>query len=274
MPELPEVETTRRGIEPFVLKQKVQKVILRRDTLRWPIDQNLPVLLKGKTVETLSRRGKYLLFEFAHGTLLWHLGMSGNIRVVQKKHAVPVQKHDHIDIVFSSGDLIRYNDPRRFGAVLWAQAPVTEHVLLANLGPEPLTHEFNFEYLYQRSRKRNTKVKTWIMDSKVVVGVGNIYANESLFNAGIHPLKTTGKLTKKECYKLVDEIKKILTYAIQRGGTTLKDFVGGDGKPGYFAQELSVYGRAGEPCKKCKKLLVEKTVGQRTTVYCTRCQKR
>ena len=172
-----------------------------------------------------------------------------------------------------NGKTLRFNDPRRFGAILWTHENVDEHKLIHHLGPEPLTEEFTADYVFLKSRKKTQAIKTWIMDSRVVVGVGNIYANESLFNAGIHPLKAAGKMTRPQAIRLVEEIKKVLSYAIQRGGTTLRDFVGGDGKPGYFAQELNVYGRGGEDCKKCGKKLLEKSVGQRTTVYCTNCQK-
>ena len=271
MPELPEVETTRRGIAPHLAQQKIVSVAIRNAQLRWPVDTQLPALLKNHEVVSLERRGKYLLFHFTHGTVLWHLGMSGSLRVLLEPQ--PPGKHDHIDLVLANHKIIRFNDPRRFGAVVWTDEPVLEHKLLAHLGPEPLTDEFNADYLYSKTRKRQMAIKPWIMDSRIVVGVGNIYANEALFNAGIHPLKAAGKLSRKQCERFVEEIKKVLSYAIQRGGTTLRDFVGGDGKPGYFAQELNVYGRGGLPCKQCNKLLLEKALGQRTTVYCTVCQK-
>ncbi|VUD69156.1 Formamidopyrimidine-DNA glycosylase [Thalassocella blandensis] len=271
MPELPEVETTRRGIAPHIAKQHVAKVDIRQAQLRWPIEPTLPRLLKNQAILNLERRGKYLIFQFPNGHLLWHLGMSGSLRVLLQSQAPG--KHDHVDLVLSNGKILRFNDPRRFGAVVWTDEDVLQHKLLAHLGPEPLTEAFNAEYLFGKTRKRQMAIKPWIMDSKIVVGVGNIYANEALFNAGIHPLKATYKLTRKQCERLVEEIKTVLANAIQRGGTTLRDFVGGDGKPGYFAQELNVYGRGGQPCKRCNKLLLEKPLGQRATVYCTVCQK-
>lgn len=270
MPELPEVETTRRGISPHIVGKKVKNIIVRNGRLRWPVDDNLPSLLHAKVLREISRRGKYLLLHFDHGTLLWHLGMSGSLRIVTAKE--PLAPHDHIDIEFSNKKILRFHDPRRFGAVVWTEEEPEQHKLLHHLGPEPLHKEFSAEYCFNKSRKIKQAVKTWIMDSKVVVGVGNIYANESLFRAGIHPLKSAGKVSQANYITLEKEIKLVLRTAIKRGGTTLRDFVGGDGKPGYFAQELNVYGRGGEPCLKCGKALLEKRVGQRSTVYCNRCQ--
>ncbi|MFT5083503.1 MAG: formamidopyrimidine-DNA glycosylase [Lentisphaeria bacterium] len=270
MPELPEVETTRRGISPHIVRQAVTMVVVRNHRLRWPIDKDLPKLLQGKTLLDIRRRGKYLLLQFEHGTVLWHLGMSGSLRIVDSAEAT--NTHDHVDVVFRNHKVLRYHDPRRFGSVIWTAEKLEHHPLLSHLGPEPLSEDFNGEYLFLRARKRTQAIKTWIMDSSIVVGVGNIYANESLFNAGIHPIKAAGKVTRSHYTMLAEEIKKVLTKAIERGGTTLRDFVGGDGKPGYFAQELNVYGRAGRPCVKCQKKLLEKRLGQRTTVYCTQCQ--
>lgn len=271
MPELPEVETTCRGISPHIEGKRVKGVIIRNPSLRWPIPDDLEQQVRNKTLKQIHRRGKYLLLEFSNGHILWHLGMSGSLRIIKANE--PPMVHDHVDLLFGKDLALRYTDPRRFGAVLWSSDPIQEHKLLAHLGPEPLTDAFNSQYLFSQSRKRSQSVKTWIMDSKVVVGVGNIYANEALFNAGIHPLKAAGKLTQKQCDTFCKEIKAVLANAIEQGGTTLKDFVGGDGKPGYFAQALNVYGRGGEGCKKCKKPLTEKRLGQRTTVYCTHCQK-
>lgn len=270
MPELPEVETTCRGILPHIVGKRVSEIVVRNHSLRWPIPKNLPELLKGKTLKNISRRGKYLLFDFKDGYLLAHLGMSGSLRIV-KPGELPA-KHDHVDIVFGKV-ILRYHDPRRFGAILWANEAIDEHELIAHMGPEPLTDDFNAGYLFSKSRKRTQAVKTFIMDGRIVVGVGNIYANEALFNSGIHPLKPAGKVSKLKYELLSNEIKTVLANAIKRGGTTLRDFVGGDGKPGYFAQELLVYGRAGEPCVKCEKALIEKRLGQRSTVYCTVCQR-
>lgn len=270
MPELPEVETTLRGISPHILQRPITKVTVRNAQLRWPIDRQLNRKLQHRVILDVTRRGKYLLLAFEHGTLLWHLGMSGNLRIVSS--TTPVMKHDHVDIAFDNNKVLRFNDPRRFGAVVWTKEPVDEHALISHLGPEPLSDAFTAEYLYQRSRKRKQAIKMWLMDSKVVVGVGNIYANEALFNAKIHPLKAAEKLTKAKSIVLVEEVRKVLHNAITRGGTTLRDFVGGDGKPGYFAQELNVYGRGGEACVNCGKVLLEKRLGQRTTVYCSQCQ--
>jgi len=269
MPELPEVETTRRGVYPYAKGKTVSALTIRNASLRWPVPAYLPKLIKGKKVDEIRRRGKYLLFDFKHGSLIVHLGMSGSLRVCQRDD--PISKHDHIDLHVNE-HILRFNDPRRFGCFLWAD-DAESHSLLCKLGPEPLEDAFSAELLFNKSRKRSQSIKTFIMDSHTVVGVGNIYANEALFHARIHPLKAAGKVTKAQYERLTDEIKRVLRAAIERGGTTLRDFVGGDGKPGYFAQELSVYGKAGKPCPSCGKALTEKRLGQRSTVYCTRCQK-
>lgn len=273
MPELPEVETTRRGIAPHCVGQSVSRLIVRQGQLRWPVPEFLSAQLPGQILLGIERRGKYLLLAFNSGTALWHLGMSGNLRVVQADAAPG--KHDHIDLVFTSGICLRFNDPRRFGALLWQPAaePIEQHKLLAHLGPEPLAEDFDAAYLFAQSRKVRVAIKPWIMDSKVVVGVGNIYANESLFSAKLNPLMPAGELTRAQTRRWVEAIKAILQHAITRGGTTLRDFVGGDGKPGYFAQELKVYGRGGLPCVTCAKTLIEVRLGQRSSVYCPRCQK-
>lgn len=273
MPELPEVETTRRGIAPHCSGQTVAKLHLRQGQLRWPVPAQLVTELPGQKLLAIDRRGKYLLLRFASGTALWHLGMSGSLRVVQAD--TPANKHDHIDLCFTSGICLRFNDPRRFGALLWqpANLPLEAHKLLAHLGPEPLGADFTADYLLSRSRNTRVAIKPWIMDSKVVVGVGNIYANESLFSAGLHPIMAAGQLTRTQSQRWAQAIQEILRHAITRGGTTLRDFVGGDGKPGYFAQELKVYGRAGEPCVQCGKKLEELRLGQRASVFCPRCQK-
>ena len=273
MPELPEVETTRRGIAPHCVGKTVRRLIVRQGQLRWPVPMFLQDELPGQVLLGIERRGKYLLLQFASGTILWHLGMSGNLRLVQEE--VAPGKHDHIDLCFTDGLCLRFNDTRRFGALLWqeASAPIEAHPLLAHLGPEPLTDAFDGAYLLAQSRKLRVAIKPWIMDSKVVVGVGNIYANESLFSAKLHPQMPAGELTRAQCLRWVAAIKRILQQAITRGGTTLRDFVGGDGKPGYFAQELKVYGRGGEPCVLCGKALLEIRLGQRACVYCPKCQK-
>ena len=273
MPELPEVETTRRGIAPHIEGRQLTNVIVRQTQLRWPLPPNLSHKLKSQTLERIDRRGKYLLFRFTHGYLLIHLGMSGSLRIANPE-TTSAMAHDHVDFFFGHRCVMRYHDPRRFGAILWhdVKDTIEEHPLLHHLGPEPLTDNFNPDYLFRRSRKRKKDVKAFIMDNTVVVGVGNIYANEALFSAEIRPTKPAGRLTKKNCTVLVDNIERILQHAIDQGGTTLRDFVNGDGKPGYFKQQLNVYGRGGEICKTCGERLKQIRQGQRTTVYCKKCQ--
>ena len=270
MPELPEVETTRRGIAEHLLGQRVRAVQVRERRLRWPVPEDLDVRLSGPRIEAVERRAKYLLIRAEVGTLIVHLGMSGSLRLVPGD--TPAAAHEHVDILLESGLALRYTDPRRFGAMLWSQTPL-EHELLARLGPEPLTEAFDGERLYRLSRGRRMAVKPFIMDNAVVVGVGNIYASEALFAAGIDPRREAGSISAARYRRLAEEIKRILAYAIERGGTTLRDFVGGDGKPGYFQQELFVYGRGGEGCKQCGTTLREERLGQRSSVYCPRCQR-
>jgi len=270
MPELPEVETTRRGIEPHVKGRTISRLVVRDKRLRWPIPDEMPAWAQDQKIVSVKRRSKYLFIALERGTLLIHLGMSGNLRVLLDDPTPG--KHDHVDVELDNGVRIRFNDPRRFGAWLYTEGDVNDHELIAHLGPEPLTDSFNFDYLYQLTRKRKTKIKTFVMDAKNVVGVGNIYANEALFLSSIYPHKLAGKITKAECERLVDNIKSVLTKAISQGGTTLKDFVGGDGKPGYFAQSLNVYGRAGEPCFRCETIVKEMRTNNRSTYYCTSCQ--
>jgi formamidopyrimidine-DNA glycosylase len=272
MPELPEVETTLKGIEAFVTNQTVTDVIVRNSSLRWPIPESLPTTLRNQLIQSVSRRGKYLLFTTSKGTLIIHLGMSGKLRILDKNQSVEIQKHDHVDIVFGDKHILRYNDPRRFGAVLWTNEAVSSHKLIRDLGPEPLTPAFSATYLFEQLKSKKTAIKTAIMNSHLVVGVGNIYANESLFKAGIHPKCSSHTLTELECEKLVDAIKDVLRKAIKAGGTTLKDFRKTDGKPGYFAQELSVYGREGLPCKVCGNEIQHYKETQRATFYCPLCQ--
>jgi formamidopyrimidine-DNA glycosylase len=271
MPELPEVETTRRGIEPHLQGQSVVRVIVRQPRLRWPIPAELGELLVGQRIASVERRAKYLLIPFASGTLIMHLGMSGSLRIVASGSAIG--KHDHVDIELSSGQVLRYTDPRRFGAILWQAANEPEHVLLEGLGPEPLTDHFDGDYLFAKSRRRNVPIKSFLMDGRVVVGVGNIYANEALFSAGIRPDRAAGKVSLARYITLVHEVKRVLARSITQGGTTLRDFVGGDGKPGYFRQQLLVYGRGGEQCMQCATALTEVRLGQRSTVFCRRCQR-
>jgi len=270
MPELPEVETTRRGIGPHTIGRRVVDVLVRDARLRWPVPPELRRMLSGSVIEDVQRRGKYLLFRSDTGTLILHLGMSGSLRVVSG--ADSPGKHDHVDIILEGGVVLRYNDPRRFGCLLWTLEDPGEHSLIAHLGPEPLEGEFDGDYLYRQSRKRRLAVKPFIMDASVVVGVGNIYANEALFSAGIHPARAAGRISRARYECLAAEIRQVLAAAIRQGGTTLRDFVGGDGKPGYFRQQLNVYDRGGLPCANCGRELAESRLGQRSTVYCTLCQ--
>ncbi len=271
MPELPEVETTRRGIAPHIEGQTVNDVIVRHHQLRWPLPWGLKRKLSGHTINAVSRRAKYLLLSFDHGTLLLHLGMSGSLRIIEA--GTPAEKHDHLDIVFSNGKALRLTDPRRFGAVLWTKEAPEEHELLSRLGPEPLGEAFNGERLYHLSRSRKGSIKQFIMDGKIVVGVGNIYASEALFLAGINPKTVAGRVSRARMERLATAIRQVLAAAIEQGGTTLRDFVGGDGKPGYFAQQLNVYGREGEPCHHCGTRIKQLTQGQRSSYYCPRCQR-
>lgn len=269
MPELPEVETTRRGIEPHIVGRRIDGVLVRDHRLRWPVAPELPQLATGLTIDEVNRRGKYLLLKTKRGRLMIHLGMSGSLRVLTED--VTPEKHDHIDVLMDDGRLLRYRDPRRFGSFFWL-VDTDSHSLLDSLGSEPLSDEFSGDHLFKRSRKKNVAVKQFIMDSKVVVGVGNIYANESLFLAGIRPERKAGSISRQRFLKLAGYIKEVLGSAIEAGGTTLRDFVKEDGNPGYFRHELKVYGRGGEPCVNCGKKLTETRQGQRTTVFCRKCQ--
>lgn len=270
MPELPEVEVCRLGISPHIISSKVSKVIVRNAQLRWPIPQEVQQLV-GQEVLAVDRRAKYLLLRFDTGTLLLHLGMSGTIRVIEK--TTPVVKHDHFELVFINGTVLRLNDPRRFGAVLWLDKHQDEQGLLSKLGPEPLSDEFAHGYLFNKAKNRKVPIKTFLMNNHVVVGVGNIYANEALFQAGILPTTKAGDISNKRYNRLTDIIKQVLSAAIEQGGTTLKDFTQADGRPGYFAQSLFVYGRAGEDCLSCKDTLLEIRQSNRSSVYCPTCQK-
>lgn len=270
MPELPEVETTRRGIMAAVQQHRVTQVQVHESRLRWPVPPELSAL-EHQTVTAVTRRGKYLLLHTAAGTALVHLGMSGSLRLVSP--GTPRKLHDHVEISLDSGWILRLHDPRRFGCLLWFTTPPDEHPLLASLGPEPLEDGFDGNHLFQQSRGRTAPVKHFIMDSHVVVGVGNIYANEALFRAGIHPLRAAGRISATRYDRLADEIRAILAYAIQRGGTTLRDFVNSQGEPGYFQLELDAYGRGGEPCHRCRTTMKEVRLGGRSTVFCPRCQR-
>jgi formamidopyrimidine-DNA glycosylase len=270
VPELPEVEVTRRSLEPSLVGLTVAGVVVRHARLRWPIPENLPKLLRGKTIRALKRRGKYLLVGFEHGTLILHLGMSGSLRLLPE--GTPPEKHDHFDLALGNGMLVRLRDPRRFGAVLWHGGEVYTHPLLTTLGPEPLEGDFDARYLHQATRGRNIAVKQLIMDSRVVVGVGNIYASEALFRAGIRPQLAAGKLSLPRCARLVGAIRDTLNEAIRYGGSSLRNFVDAAGQPGYFQQHYWVYGRCGEPCRKCGTLIKQVRQGQRSSFYCGICQ--
>lgn len=271
MPELPEVETTLRGIQPHIAQQQIINIILRHTKLRWPIPQEIKEHLTGQTLRSLSRRAKYLLFHFDTGTLILHLGMSGRLRILTE--ATPPQKHDHVDICFANGSILRFTDPRRFGALLWTTNNPDEHALLAAIGPEPLAKEFNADYLFKQSRGKKVAVKIFIMNSSVVAGVGNIYATEALYDAKINPKLAASRVTLQQYEKLTLAIKEVLKLAIKKGGTTLKDFARSDGSPGYFSIELKAYGRGGKACLRCKTKLKSVRIGQRATVYCPNCQK-
>ena len=277
MPELPEVETTRRGIQPYIEGHTVTKIVVRQPNLRWKVPDEIHAM-EGASIISVQRRGKYLLLECAlntkqkqqTGTAIIHLGMSGSLRIVNASE--PPEKHDHIDIVLDTGKAIRLRDPRRFGALLWTTGNPLKHKLLRSLGPEPLSDDFNLEYLYQQSRGRSTSIKQFIMNAHIVVGVGNIYACESLFRSGISPKRVAGKTSKKRYQKLLEMIKAVLSEAIEQGGTTLRDFVQAEGNPGYFQQQLFVYGRANLPCLVCGLKIKQITQGQRSTFYCSHCQ--
>lgn len=269
MPELPEVEVCRLGITPHIVNNKVVNVIVRNAKLRWPIPEEVQSIVDQRVV-TVERRAKYLLLRFETGTLLLHLGMSGTIRVIDK--TTPVAKHDHFDLVFSNGTVLRLNDPRRFGAVLWLDKHQDDQGLLSKLGPEPLSDDFCDDYLFTKAKNRKVPIKTFLMNNHIVVGVGNIYANEALFLAGILPTAKAGDISNKRYNRLTDIIKQVLSAAIEQGGTTLKDFTQADGRPGYFAQSLYVYGRAGQACLTCKDTLLEVRQSNRSSVYCPSCQ--
>ena len=275
MPELPEVETTLRGISPHIQGKTVADVVLRQTKLRWQINPQLAELLAGQEVLSCRRRAKYLIIGFATGILLIHLGMSGSLRIFTDgdTRIDHPDKHDHADIVFADGTVLRYHDPRKFGAILWYEGIAEHHPLLEKLGPEPLSDDFSADYLYQKFKTQKRAVKLALMDNAVVVGVGNIYANESLFKSGISPHRPADKVKKKECAVLVETIKSVLQRAIETGGSTLRDFVNSDGKSGYFQQEYKVYGKTDQPCAHCGTPIAKTVIGQRGTFYCPVCQR-
>jgi len=270
LPELPEVETTLRGIRPFLEGRVIRNVRVRNPSLRWPIPTAVQQAC-GQCVQGLRRRGKYLLIECENGGLICHLGMSGSLRIC--RDGDPPRPHDHFDLVLDSSHCVRFHDPRRFGALLWWDPPCEDHVLLRELGPEPLSGDFNGEYLWRRARKLRVPVKNFIMNGKIVVGVGNIYASEALFMAGIHPARAAGRIALSRYLGLAAAITDVLQHAIRRGGTTLRDFLNSSGEPGYFAQELLVYEREGKACFQCQAPIRRKVIGQRSSYYCLRCQR-
>ena len=271
MPELPEVETTRRGIAPHILGQTVARLVVRQRELRWPIPAHLEATLAGQTIEKVERRGKYLLLGTGHGTLILHLGMSGSLRMVAPE--LPPRRHDHLDLIFSGGMCLRFHDPRRFGCCLWTSEEPSRHPLLADLGPEPLEDGFSGDALYRLARGKKAAVKIFIMDSRIVVGVGNIYANEALFRAGIHPARAAGRVSLRRYRELACAIQEVLRAALAQGGTTLRDFVNEAGKPGYFQQTLAVYDRDGQSCVRCACVIRSIRLGQRSSFFCPHCQR-
>src|SRR5687768_5439896 len=271
MPELPEVETTRRGIEPAVVGHVIHKLIVREPRLRWRVPRNLADLADGQRVQQLRRRAKYLVFDLERGSMILHLGMSGSLRVLPRE--TPVLAHDHVDIVMDTGLCLRFNDPRRFGCLLWTDEDPLTHPLLKSLAPEPLSNEFNGEYLARAAKGRRVAIKQLIMNGQVVVGVGNIYASEALFRAGIRPKRAAGRLKRPELDALVQSIKDVLSDAIRAGGTTLRDYINPEGMPGYFRQKLFVYERTKDPCRVCKTPIKHFVQGQRSTYFCPTCQK-
>lgn len=270
MPELPEVETTLRGLEPHLRGQRIRTVIVRNASLRLPVEPELAVILPGQTIAGIARRGKYLLMTCDKGCLILHLGMSGSLRILPA--TTPPAKHDHFDLVLENGSCMRLRDPRRFGAVIWTQTDPLRHPLLAKLGLEPLSAEFDGPWLYRATRGRRGSIKQTLMDGHLLVGVGNIYANEALFRAAIRPATAAGRIGPDRCGRLATAIKEILRQAILAGGSSLRDFVDSAGKPGYFQQQYMVYGRAGEPCRRCATPIRQIRQGQRSTFYCTHCQ--
>lgn len=271
MPELPEVETTRRGIAPWLVGHRIERLIVRDPRLRWPLPRSLPARVRGIRVRTVGRRAKYLLIATDAGTLILHLGMSGSLRVLPA--ATPPLKHDHFDLVLDSGCCLRFNDPRRFGCLLFTAGDPLRHPLLSRLAVEPLSADFSGDGLWRQARGRRTSIKSFIMDARIVAGVGNIYANEALFRAGIRPGLAAGRVSRARMAALVAAIRAVLEQAIGAGGTSLRDYVDPSGAPGYFRQSLSVYERADQPCRKCRTPIRQSMQGQRSSYWCPRCQR-
>ncbi len=271
MPELPEVETTRRGVEPHVTGHRIAALHVYDTRLRWPVPRDLSQHLVGATIDRVERRSKYLLFRIGPGTLLVHLGMTGSLRVF---HEIPPRRpHDHLDLVFDTGVRLRYNDPRRFGAILWLPGGEPLHPLLASLGPEPFDPAFDGDYFWRETRRRTAAIKLALMDNHLVVGVGNIYANEALFRAGIRPTTAAHRLSRPRLRRLVDCVRDVLTEAIAKGGSTLRDYVDARGEPGYFQLDYFAYGREGEPCRVCSTPIRHRRLGGRASFYCPICQR-
>jgi formamidopyrimidine-DNA glycosylase len=271
MPELPEVETTRRGLAPLLVGRTIRSVKVHNRALRWPVPHDLNRVLTGQAVHDIQRRSKYLLVSLTHGTLIIHLGMTGHLRVVLA--AAALKKHDHVELLLDNGCALRFNDSRRFGAMLWTGEHPLQHPLLKNLGPEPFDAAFSAAYLFDRAQGRVVAIKPFLMDARTVVGVGNIYASEALFRAGIDPRRAAGKVSRAACSRLVESVRDVLAEAIAAGGTTIRDFANSDGEPGYFRISLRVYGRAGEPCVTCRAPIRQLRLGQRSTYFCAKCQK-
>lgn len=271
MPELPEVETTKRGISAALVGHRVAKAAVRDRRLRWPIAANFESAVLGQTVRSVERRAKYILVGFDHGSLILHLGMSGSLRLVRP--GTPPRAHDHWDLELDSGWVLRFHDPRRFGSLHWTEGNPDAHPLLAKLAPEPLSDAFDATYLYRATRKRSVAIKQLLMNSSIVVGVGNIYASEALFHAGVAPRRKARRITQIEAAKLVSAVKQVLAAAIKIGGTTLRDYVDPEGSPGYFRQKLYVYERAGSACRVCKSTVKQFVQGQRSTYWCSTCQR-
>ncbi len=272
MPELPEVETIRRGIEPLIKDKQILGVTIRNGSLRWPVPEDLNEILAGQVVLGVSRRSKYLLVAFSHGTLIIHLGMTGHLRLIQQE--AERRKHDHVELLFTEGSVLVFNDPRRFGSILWTANDPLQHQRLLSLGPEPFAKEFSATYLYAVSRRRTSiALKPFLMDAKVVVGVGNIYASEALFRAGVDPRKPACQVSQAAYAKIVAAVRSVLAESIAAGGTTIRDFADTDGNPGYFFQALQVYGRSDQPCVTCHEPIRQLRLGQRATYFCPHCQR-
>lgn len=272
MPELPEVETTRRGLAPLVTGKRIDTLLIRQRKLRWPVARGLAGRVAASRIDGVERRGKYLLIRLPVGSLIVHLGMSGSLRYLPRCSASPPSTHDHFDLILDDSSCVRFNDPRRFGSLHFAREP-WRHPLLSRLGPEPLGDAFDAAYLQQACHGRKTSIKQLLMNGRVVAGLGNIYATEALFRAGIHPSRAAGRVSPRRLAGLVAAIRDVLEDALAQGGTTLRDFIGSDGQPGYFAIALRVYGRDGDPCQRCGVPIRTKLIGQRASYYCPKCQR-